>query len=83
MEELRQLEDEHQKLQKEHEWLKSVFETLTAQKAEPGVIIPMAKQAAMLDTPIKNLDLVCARTIASDAQERTHSGTYRKCLSRS
>lgn len=48
---------EYKKLESDYEWLKKAFETLTAQKAEPGVIIPIVEHAAMLDTPIENLDL--------------------------
>ena len=48
---------EYKKLESDYEWLKKAFETLTAQKAEPGVIIPMAEQAVVLETPLENLDL--------------------------
>ena len=48
---------EYKKLESDYEWLKRAFETLTAQKAEPGVIIPMAEQARVLETPLENLDL--------------------------
>lgn len=57
---LTELQAEHKeyfKLQQDYEWLKKAFETLTAQKAEPGVIIPMAEQAAALETPLEELDL--------------------------
>lgn len=45
------------KLQEDYDLLAKAFETLTAQKAEPGVIIPMAKRADILNTPLENLDL--------------------------
>lgn len=55
--ELQAQHSEYNKLEKEYEWLKKAFESFTAQKAEPGVIIPMVKRAESLDTPIENLDL--------------------------
>ena len=48
---------EYCKLKDEYEWLKKAFESLTAQKAEPGVIIPMAEHASRLEMPIEELDL--------------------------
>ena len=45
------------KLQEDYDLLAKAFETLTAQKAEPGVIIPMATMADILNTPLENLDL--------------------------
>lgn len=48
---------EYYKLQNDYEWLKKAFETITAQKAEPGVIIPMAQQASALEKKIEELDL--------------------------
>lgn len=47
----------HRQLQNDYDLLAKAFETLTAKKAEPGVIIPMAEQASRLETPLENLDL--------------------------
>ncbi len=55
--ELQAMHTEYCNLKDEYEWLKKVFETLTAQKAEPGVIIPMAEHASLLAMPIEELDL--------------------------
>lgn len=46
---------EYYKLQNEYEWLKKAFESLIAQKAEPGVIMP--EHATLLEQPIETLDL--------------------------
>jgi hypothetical protein len=48
---------EYYKLQNEYEWLKKAFESLTAQKAEPGVTMPMVEHATLLEQPIETLDL--------------------------
>lgn len=55
--ELQAKHGEYCELQNHYEWLRKAFETLTAQKAEPGVIIPMAKQAELLETPLNEMDL--------------------------
>lgn len=54
---LQAMHTEYCKLKDDYEWLKKAFETLTAQKAEPGVIIPMAEHASRLEMPIEKLDL--------------------------
>ena len=69
--ELQAKHTEYFKLQDEYEWLKKAFELLTAQKAEPGVIIPMAKIAERLEAPIEELDLSvrsynCLRRVGKD-----------------
>ena len=48
---------EYCKLQNEYEWLKKAFESLTAQKAEPGVIVPIVEKAALLETPLEAIGL--------------------------
>lgn len=48
---------EYYKLQNEYEWLKKAFKSLTAQKAEPGVIMTMVEHATLLEQPIETLDL--------------------------
>lgn len=55
--ELQAMHTEYCKLKDDYEWLKKVFESFTAQKAEPGVIIPMAEHASRLEMPIEELDL--------------------------
>lgn len=55
--ELQAMHTEYCKLKDDYEWLKKAFETLTAQKAEPGVIIPMAEHASRMEMPIEELDL--------------------------
>lgn len=55
--ELQELWADYTKLQSEHEWLKKAFESITAQKAEPSTVTAMVEQAAVLDTPLENLDL--------------------------
>jgi hypothetical protein len=55
--ELQAKHTEYCNLKDEYEWLKKAFESLTAQKAEPGVIIPMAEHASLLAKPIEELDL--------------------------
>lgn len=55
--ELQAKHTEYMKLRNEYEWLKKAFESFTAQKAEPGVIMPMAEKAALLGTPLEELDL--------------------------
>jgi hypothetical protein len=55
--ELQAKHTEYCNLKDDYEWLKKAFETLTAQKAEPGVIIPMAEHASRLEMPIEELDL--------------------------
>lgn len=55
--ELQEMHTEYCKLKDDYEWLKKAFETLTAQKAEPGAIIPMAEHASRLEMPIEELDL--------------------------
>lgn len=55
--ELQAMHTEYCKLKDDYEWLKKAFESLTAQKAEPGVIIPMAEHASRLEMPIEELDL--------------------------
>ncbi len=52
--ELQAKHTEYCKLKDDYEWLKKAFESLTAQKAEPGVIIP---HASRLEMPIEELDL--------------------------
>jgi hypothetical protein len=48
---------EYYKLQNEYEWLKKAFESLTARKAEPGVIMPMVEYATLLETPLEAMGL--------------------------
>lgn len=55
--ELQAKHSEYMKLQNEYEWLKKAFESLTAQKAEPGVIIPSVERAILLEKTIEELDL--------------------------
>ena len=55
--ELQAKHTEYCNLKDEYEWLKKAFESLTVQKAEPGVIIPMAEHASRLEMPIEELDL--------------------------
>lgn len=55
--EMQEKHTEYCNLKDEYEWLKKAFESLTAQKAEPGVIIPMAEHASRLEMPIEELDL--------------------------
>ncbi len=55
--ELQAKHTEYCNLKDEYEWLKKAFESLTAQKAEPGVIVPMAEHASLLAKPIEELDL--------------------------
>ncbi len=55
--ELQAMHTEYCKLKDNYEWLKKAFESLTAQKAEPGVIIPMAEHASRLEMPIEKLGL--------------------------
>lgn len=47
----------YSQLQEDYDLLAKAFETLTAKKAEPGVIISMVTMADILNTPLENLDL--------------------------
>lgn len=55
--EIKELSAKYDRLNGEYELLKKAFEVCTAQKAEPGVIVPMADLAVTLETPIEELDL--------------------------
>lgn len=48
---------EYKNLEESYEWLKRAFETITAQKAEPGAIMAAAEMADVMKTPLENLDL--------------------------
>lgn len=48
---------EYQKLSREHELLATAFEMVTAKKADPEVVVPLAEMAVTMQTPISDLDL--------------------------
>jgi hypothetical protein len=55
--ELQAKHTEYCNLKDEYEWLKKAFESLTARKAEPGVIMPMVEYATLLETPLEAMGL--------------------------
>jgi hypothetical protein len=55
--ELREQAEKYQQLEREYNLLAKAFEVVTAQRAEPGVVVPMAELAVTLDTPIAELDM--------------------------
>lgn len=55
--EIKEQNIEYQKLSREHELLATAFEMLTAKKADPEVVVPLAEMAVTMQTPISDLDL--------------------------
>lgn len=55
--ELREQAEKYQQLEREYALMAKAFEVITAQRAEPGVVVPMAELAVTLDTPIAELDM--------------------------
>jgi len=47
----------YQKLSREYELLATAFEMLTAKKADPEVVVPLAELAVTMQTPISDLGL--------------------------
>lgn len=55
--EIKEQNIEYQKLSREYELLATAFEMLTAKKADPEVVVPLAEMAVTMQTPISDLDL--------------------------
>ena len=56
-EQFKEQSDKYFKLSQEYELLKSAFESVTNQTAEPSVIIPMAKLSETMQNPLCDLEL--------------------------